>query len=110
MKFREKLIIILFTVLAFPFISEAYGHGVGFETLPPVKVGDKEVAMEVQSSQYENPENPDRRISFSLFDSETGITLRDVTYHIKAEKGGQFLFEDTFATCLLYTSPSPRDS
>ena len=42
------------------------------------------IALEVTSSQYENPDNPDREIQFSLFNVDDGITIRDVTYHIVA--------------------------
>jgi hypothetical protein len=79
-------------------IFSVYGHGVGYEVLPPIKLGDKEVALEVTSSQYENPDNPDRQITFALFNTENGITVREVTYYIEARKGNDFLFDGTFET------------
>jgi len=77
-------------------IPSAFGHGIGYEVLPSVQLGDKMVALEVSSSQYENPDNPDREIQFSLFNVDDGITIRDVTYHITATKGEKFLFDETF--------------
>ena len=77
-------------------ISSTYGHGIGYEVLPPVPLGDKQVSLEVTSSQYSDPDSTDRQITFSLFDISTGVTIRDVTFHIIASKADQFLFEDTF--------------
>ena len=85
-------------ILAGISIPDVLGHGIGYEVLPSVQLGDKEVALEVTSSQYENPDNPDREIQFSLFNTGDGITIRDVTYHIIATKGDEFLFDETFAT------------
>jgi hypothetical protein len=91
-----KLLVFSIGLLSISMISLSFEHGIGYEVLPPVMLGDKEVALEVTSSQYKNPDNSDREVTFSLFDTSSGITLRDVTYHIKGEKGDQFLFEDTF--------------
>ena len=93
-------VVIIFGVVTLSgmLIPGAFGHGIGYEVLPPVQLGDKMVALEVTSSQYENPDNPDREIQFSLFNVEDTITIRDVTYHIEATKGDRFLFDETFAT------------
>ncbi len=89
------LILICMVVVTSIFsISNSYGHGLGFEILPPVSLGNRLVSLEVTSSQ--NLESPNRQVTFSLFDAETTITLRDVTYHITSWKDDIFLFEDTF--------------
>ena len=85
-------------ILAVMIPVNVYGHGIGYEVLPPVQLGNKMVSLEVTSSQYENPDNPDREIQFSLFNVEDGITIRDTTYHIIASKGDKQLFDETFAT------------
>ena len=36
----------------------SYGHGVGYEVLPPVNLGDKQVSLEITSAQYLDPEYP----------------------------------------------------
>ena len=41
-------------------------------------------------------ENDDQQISISLIDFDSKITLRDVTFLIKSERGEQFLFEKEF--------------
>jgi len=96
MNLEIKLLMLSIGFLSISMIPLSFEHGLGFEILPPVMLGDKEVALEVASSQYEDPDNPDREVTFTLFDTSNGVTLRDVTYHIKGEKGKQFLFEDTF--------------
>ncbi len=79
-------------------ISSSYGHGLGYEVLPPVKLGDKQVSLEVTSAQYSDPDSTDRQITLSLFDISTGVTIRDVTFHIIAKKADKFLFEETFSS------------
>ncbi len=60
----------------------------------PVILGSKFVTLEVSSSQI--PDTQIREISFNLFNLDTGITLKDVTYFIMAEKSNELLFEGTF--------------
>ncbi|TBR26531.1 MAG: peptidase [Candidatus Nitrosotenuis sp.] len=74
----------------------AFGHGVGFETLPPKMLGDRKVAMEV-SSTVDNSTNR-RQVTFSMFDTNTGITIRDVTYHVKTIKNNNVVFEGDYET------------
>jgi hypothetical protein len=96
-KMKIFWIILISIVLTISFPSSSFGHGVGYELLDPVPLGNnKQVALEVRSSQYENPDNPDREIQFSLLDANTEITIRDVTYEIIGYKGEQLLFTDTF--------------
>ncbi len=75
-------------------VSSAFGHGVGYETLPAQMLGDRKVAMEV-NSVVDNATSK-REITFSLFDTDTGITLRDITYHVKTIKSGEILFEGNY--------------
>ena len=74
----------------------AYGHGVGSEIFPPVELNGKLVSVEVSSSTKDDIENDDQQISISLIDFDSKITLRDVTFLIKSERGEQFLFEKEF--------------
>jgi hypothetical protein len=96
---QKKLLIIIFTVslgLSLS-IQNSSQHGLGFEILPPVMLGDKQVALEVTSSaQNLDPQSADRQVTLTLFETATKITIRDVTYHITASKGSDFLFENTF--------------
>ncbi|MGQ0772464.1 MAG: hypothetical protein ACT4NT_06820 [Nitrososphaerota archaeon] len=81
-------------VFATGIVSFAFGHGVGYETLPAQMLGDRKVAMEVNSI-VDNATSK-RQITFSLFDTDTGITLRDIKYHVKTIKSGEVLFEGNY--------------
>ena len=72
--------------------APAFGHGVGFERLDPVQLGDREVTLEVSTPPYD-PDNPEKEITFSLLDTETNVTIRDVTFEVAGYKGGDELFE-----------------
>ncbi|MGY5143571.1 MAG: peptidase [Candidatus Nitrosopumilus sp. bin_32a] len=76
--------------------DNVYGHGVGSETFPPVDLNGKLVTLEVSSSKSDPNESDDQQISISLIDFDSKITLRDVTFLIKSERGEQFLFEKEF--------------
>ena len=41
-------------------------------------------------------QNDDQQISISLIDFDSKVTLQDVTFLIKSERGEQFLFEQEF--------------
>jgi len=88
------LSVLIFTSL-FVF-DHVYGHGVGSEIFPPVELNGKQVALEVSSSTNDPTTNDDQQISISLIDFDSKITLRDVTFLIKSERGEQFLFEQEF--------------
>jgi len=88
-------ILILSTVFVLGF-DDAYGHGVGSETFPPVELDEKLVTLEVSSSKSDPNTNDDQQISISLIDFDSKITLRDTTFLIKSERGEQFLFEQEF--------------
>ena len=75
-------------------ITNSFGHGLGSEIMPPVILGSKFVTLEVSSSQI--PDTETREFSFNLFDLDTGITLKDVTYFVMVKKGNEQLFEGTY--------------
>lgn len=76
--------------------EQAFGHGVGSETFPPVDLNGKQVTLEVSSSQNNPETNDDQQISISFIDFDSKITLRDVKFLISAERGERFLFEREF--------------
>ena len=76
-------------------INYSFGHGVGSETFPPVDLEGKRVTLEVSSSS-DTDENNNQEISISMIDFDSKVTLRDVTFLIKSERGEQFLFEKEF--------------
>ena len=95
----KYLLLILFLIFSCGFIinfNDVYGHGVGSEIFPPVELDDKLVSLEVSSSTNDPTITDDQQISISLIDFDSKITLRDVTFLIKSERGEQFLFEKEF--------------
>ena len=88
----SSLILLSFFVILFS-ANQAYGHGLGAETFPPVDLNGKLVTLEVSSSNNNPEENDAQQISISLIDFNSKVTLRDVTFLIKSERGDQFLFE-----------------
>ena len=94
LKNLSLIVILVFSCLfAFDYV---YGHGLGSETFPPVDLDGKPVTLEVSSSISDPDTNDDQQISISMIDFDSKITLRDVTFLIKSEHGGTFLFEQEF--------------
>ena len=95
----KNLLLILFLIFSSGLVItsyDAYGHGVGSEIFPPVELNGKLVSVEVTSSTNDDLTNDDQQISISLIDFDSKITLRDVTFLVKSERGEQFLFEKEF--------------
>ena len=95
----KKLFTVAILSISFLFVlgsNEVYGHGVGSETFPPADLNGRPVTLEVSSSQSDTGTGPDQQISISLIDFDSKITLRDVTFSIKAERGEKFLFDKEF--------------
>ncbi|WP_067961063.1 peptidase [Nitrosopumilus sp. Nsub] len=95
----KNLLLILFLIFSSGLVItsyDAYGHGVGSEIFPPVELNGKLVSVEVSSSTKDDLTNDDQQISISLIDFDSKITLRDVTFLVKSERGEQFLFEKEF--------------
>ena len=103
-------IVILFTtvILFSSTVEDAAGHGSSSETFPPVELNGKQVTLEVSSSAPPPPETTGRppagiapgedlQIAMALIDFESQITLRDVTFQVRADLGDRFLFEQEFA-------------
>lgn len=90
-------VVLLIGVIAISITApSAFGHGLGFEILPPQMMGDRKVAMEVKST-IDNATHR-KQVTFSLFDTNSGLTVRDVTYNIKTIKSDKVLFEGTYQT------------
>lgn len=96
LKNLSLLVILAFSFLCLFTFDNVYGHGLGSETFPPVDLNGKLVTLEVSSSKSDPNTNDDQQISMSLIDFNSKVTLRDVTFLIKAERGETFLFEKEF--------------
>jgi len=76
--------------------DDAFGHGVGSETFPPVEFDGKQVTLELSSSKSDPKTSDDQQISISMIDFDSKITLRDVTFQITSHRGETFLFDQEF--------------
>ena len=92
---NQKFLYLVPLALLMPFssISDSYGHGMGNEILPPVMLGSKMVALEITSDTWPDPYT--KEISFVLFETDTGITVKDVTYFVMLTKQNEVLFDIT---------------
>ena len=95
-RLKHSLLLLILIFPALFALNDVYGHGVGSETFPPVELDGRLVTLEVSSSKSDPNTNDDQQISISLIDFDSKITLRDVTFLIKSERGEQFLFEQEF--------------
>jgi len=74
-------------------MTNAFGHGLGYEIMPPEMIGSKLVSLEISSDTW--PDKDTKEISFALFETDTGVTVKDVTYFIMLTKQNEVLFDVT---------------
>jgi len=82
---------LLVCLLFFSSISESYGHGLGNEIMPPEMLGSKLVSLEITSDTW--PDEYTKEITFSLFETDTGVNVDNVTYFIMLTKQNEVLFD-----------------
>ena len=80
-------------MLSFSSIAESYGHGLGYESMPPEMLGSKLVSLEISSDTW--PDEYTKEIVFSLFETDTGINVENVTYFVMLTKQNEVLFDVT---------------
>jgi len=80
-------------ILLFSSISESYGHGLGYEIMPPEMLGSKLVSLEISSDTW--PDVYTKEISFALFETDTGVAVKNVTYFVMLTKQNEVLFDIT---------------
>ena len=84
---------LLVCLLLFSSISESYGHGLGYEIMPPEMLGSKLVSLEITSDTW--PDEYTKEIKFSLFETDTGVNVENVTYFVMLTKQNEVLFDTT---------------
>jgi len=80
-------------MLLFSSISESYGHGLGYEIMPPEMHGSKLVSLDISSDSW--PDEYTKEISFVLFETDTGVAVNNVTYFVMLTKQNEVLFDIT---------------
>jgi len=74
-------------------MTNAFGHGLGYEIMPPEMLGSKLVSLEISSDTW--PDEYTKEISFALFETDTGVTVKNVTYFVMLTKQNEVLFDIT---------------
>ena len=74
-------------------MTNAFGHGLGYEIMPPEMLGTKLVSLEISSDTW--PDEYTKEITFSLFETDTGVNVENVTYFVMLTKQNEVLFDVT---------------
>ena len=80
-------------ILSFSSLAGSYGHGLGYEIMPPEMLGSKLVSLEISSDTW--PDEYTKEITFSLFETDTGVNVENVTYFVMLTKQNEVLFDVT---------------
>jgi len=74
-------------------MTNAFGHGLGYEIMPSKMFGSKLVSLEISSDTW--PDEYTKEISFALFETDTGVAVKNVTYFVMLTKQNEVLFDIT---------------
>jgi len=74
-------------------MTNAFGHGLGYEIMPPEMLGSKLVSLEISSDTW--PDEFTKEVSFALFDTDTCVAVKNVTYFVMLTKQNEVLFDIT---------------
>ena len=75
-------------------IPSSFGHGLGTETMPPVMIDGTEATLEVASTT--SLDTGIRQITISLFKTESGGMINDVSFEVELIKNETILFKNNF--------------
>ena len=75
-------------------IPDSFGHGLGTETMPPVMIDGTEATLEVASTT--SLDTGIRQITISLFKTESGGMINDVSFEVELIKNDNMLFKNNF--------------
>ena len=75
-------------------IPSSFGHGLGTETMPPVMIDGTEATLEVASTT--SLDTGIRQITISLFKTESGGMINDVSFEVELIKNEKVLFKNNF--------------
>jgi len=75
-------------------IPSSFGHGLGTETMPSVMIDGTEATLEVASTT--SLDTGIRQITISLFKTESGGMINDVSFEVELIKNEKILFKNNF--------------
>jgi len=77
--------------------NQAFGHGFGTETLPPVTIGDRNASLTITVNPPTfDPKDNEHEIVVNLSDSKSNAVIEHVTYLIELSKGDARIFRYMF--------------
>ncbi|MGI0010629.1 MAG: peptidase, partial [Nitrosopumilaceae archaeon] len=77
--------------------GQAFGHGFGTETLPPVTIGDRNASLTITVNPPTfDPKDNEHEILVNLSDSKSGSLIEHVTYLIELSKDNKRIFQYMF--------------
>jgi len=88
-------ICILSVIMVVP-ISNAYGHGLGLDTIKSVDVHGKKITITTEITPTDFTENKERRITVSAIDSQTNQNTNNTTFLIGLYHEGKMIFRNYF--------------
>ena len=95
---KSRILLLVIPVsLVVSLFPSAYGHGIGGEILPPVMIGNRNVTLAI--NQFAAPNDPagrDKVVTLQLYDTQTKLPIKDVTFFVEASKDNKVLFKHTF--------------
>ena len=96
-KILKKLLLMVTILLTSFAVSNAYGHGLSSETMPPVLLGNRNVTLAISETQL-TPDSAQssKIIAIMLYDTNTKKPVPDVTFHVNVSKEDTQLFDSTF--------------
>ena len=95
MKYQVISFSVIFLALALVCnIPSSFGHGLGTETMPPVMIDGTEATLEVASTT--SLDTGIRQITISLFKTESGGMINDVSFEVELIKNEMILFKNNF--------------
>ena len=77
--------------------TSAFGHGLGGEVLPPVKIENRDASLSILiSPSIYDLEESEKYISLRLFDANTDAIIEHVTFEFELQKDGKQIFKEIF--------------
>src|SRR5215213_7416996 len=94
---RASLAILLLLAVS-PFVTSAYGHGLGQDQAPPVSVGGKQVTVEgvINPSFLPIPDSSKPSLVIRAHDENNNITITGIDYRILVELQNETLLDQRF--------------
>lgn len=89
------IVCILSVIMMLP-ISNAYGHGLGLDTIKSVDINGKKITITTEITPTDFTDNTEKRITVSAVDSQTNQNTNNTTFLIGLYHEGKMIFRNYF--------------